>query len=276
MRLLQTILDRVQEASMLSLHTKLRLPMPSIASLRMRVRTADHAYRMGEALMSDAEFDSLVAELRVAAPHAPELRQPGGGSKLLSLHSGDIDELADWMLTRAPQEPLCVSEKVDGCAIAIQYVEGVLEAAWTRSGKDATSLVARVAPARLKQPLTIEVRGELYDAFTGRQSVPAQALRRADHTGEGLGFIAYTLVDADGDEFLTLERLGRLGFDTVTAVCCTTIEDVAACYRRWIAGCFGRSELPTDGIVIRVADHDTQRELGSTSKAPNYAFAMKA
>ena len=45
----------------------------------------------------------------------------------------------------------------------------------------------------LEQPLTIEVRGELYDAATGRQEVSAQALRKADHTGEGLAFIAYTL-----------------------------------------------------------------------------------
>ncbi len=249
--------------------------MPSVAALRRRVREADAACRAGSAVMSDAEFDALIAQLRDAAPFAPELLQPGGGSALLSLASGDEEDLERWMALSGPQEPLCVSEKVDGCAIAIQYVEGVLEAAWTRSGKDATSLVARVAPARLQRPLTIEVRGELYDASTGRQSVPAQALRRAGHTGDGLGFIAYTLVGADGDEFLTLERLSQLGFDTVTAVCCTTVSDVLACHRRWKAGCFGRSELPTDGIVIRVADHDKQRELGSCSKAPRYAFAMK-
>ena len=173
------------------------------------------------------------------------------------------------------QEPLCVSEKVDGCAIAIRYVEGCLQAAWTRSGADATALVRLVAPKKLSQPLSIEVRGELYDSVTGKQSVPAQALRKPNHTGEGLAFIAYTLVDADGDEFLTLERLAVLGFSTVSAVCCTTVADVIACHRQWKAGCFGRSELPTDGIVIRIADHAAQQALGCNSKAPNYAFAMK-
>ena len=269
------MLDGLRLACMIRLRYPLRLPMTSVAQLRQRVREADAAYRAGAATMTDAEFDALTVELRAAAPHAPELHQPGGGSKLLSLHNGDAEELEHWITRSASQEALCLSEKVDGCAIAIRYVGGLLEAAWTRSGKDATRLVALVAPARLKQPLTIEVRGELYDAESGRQSVPAQALRRADHTGEGLGFIAYTLVGADGDEFLSLERLADLGFDTVTGVCCSTVEDVLRCHRQWKAGCFGRSELPTDGIVIRIADHDVQRELGSNSKAPRWAFAMK-
>ncbi len=249
--------------------------MPSIASLRKQVKQADDAYRSGNAVMSDQDFDHLAAKLRAVAPFAPELMLPGGGSALLSLNNGDSEELDHWLSMSGAQEPLCVSEKVDGCAIAIQYVEGRLQAAWTRSGADATALVSKVAPATLSQPLSIEVRGELYDSVTGKQSVPAQALRQLNHTGVPLGFIAYTLVDADGDEFLTLERLAALGFDTVSAVCCTTIADVIACHRQWRAGCFGRSELPTDGIVIRIADHAAQQALGSGSKAPNYAFAMK-
>ena len=260
---------------MVAVRYSLLLPMPSVDQLRRQVRKADAAYRAGDAIMTDAEFDALTKQLKAAAPYAPELHHPGGGSKLLSLCNGDAEELEYWLDSCGGKQALCVSEKVDGVAIAIRYVDGRLEAAWTRSGKDATALVSKVAPVRLEQPLTIEVRGELYDAATGRQSVPAQALRKADHAGEGLAFIAYTLIGADGDEFLSLERLGRLGFDTVSGFCCTSIADVLQCHRRWKAGCFGRSELPTDGIVIRIADHDAQRELGSSSKASRWAFAMK-
>ncbi|MEK9823178.1 MAG: hypothetical protein VW840_13490, partial [Gammaproteobacteria bacterium] len=85
----------------------------------------------------------------------------------------------------------------------------------------------------------------------------------------------FTSAPADGDEFLSLERLAKLGFDTVSAICCSSAADVVGCHHRWKAGCFGRSSLPTDGIVIRIADHDKQRELGSSSKAPRYAMAMK-
>ena len=164
--------------------------MPSVATLRRQVRDADSAYRRGAAVMTDAQFDALTRQLRDAAPFAPELQRPGGGSKLLSLDNGDDDELEMWLDSCGAQEPLCVQEKVDGCAIAIRYVDGLLEAAWTRSGRDATALVQRVAPSQLASPVSIEVRGELYDATTGRQSVPAQALRKADHTGESLAFIA--------------------------------------------------------------------------------------
>jgi DNA ligase (NAD+) len=265
----------VRLAATLAMQTRMRLKMPSIAALRKQIKQADDAYRSGNPVMSDRDFDELISELQAVAPFAPELMLPGGGSALLSLNNGDSEELDHWISTSGAQEPLCVSEKIDGCAIAIRYVDGVLDAAWTRSGADAAALVRLVAPVNLPQPLSIEVRGELYDSATGRQSVPAQALRKSSHTGEGLAFIAYTLVGADGDEFLTLERLAALGFDTVSAVCCTTVADVIACHRQWKAGCFGRSELPTDGIVIRVADHASQQALGCNSKAPNYAFAMK-
>ena len=55
----------------------------SVDSLRKQVRQADAAYRAGNALMTDAEFDALCRELKVLAPFAPELHTPGGGAALL-------------------------------------------------------------------------------------------------------------------------------------------------------------------------------------------------
>lgn len=252
--------------------------MPSIATLRGQVREADAAYRRGTPVMTDAEFDALVEQLRSAAPFAPELHHPGGGSKLLSLANGDDEELEMWIESCGAQEALCVQEKVDGCAVAIRYVEGRLEAAWSRSGRDVTALMQKVAPSSLSSLFTGEVRGELYDRVTLSQSVSAQALNRDGHTGEGLAFIAYTLVEAQylrSNEFGTLSLLEALGFDVVSSIACANLNEVLFCHRAWKAGAFGRSGLPTDGIVIRVADHARQRELGSSTKAPRYAFAMK-
>ena len=62
--------------------------------LRQGIRAADAAYRAGQAYLSDAEFDGLVAELQQLEPTAPELLTPGGGSKLLSL---DKQELSEWL-----------------------------------------------------------------------------------------------------------------------------------------------------------------------------------
>ena len=79
----------------------------SVDSLRKQVRQADAAYRAGAAVMSDAEFDALVEELRAVAPFAPELQQPGGGTALLSL---DNCPLSDWW----PGAPVVVQPKIDG------------------------------------------------------------------------------------------------------------------------------------------------------------------
>lgn len=142
------------------------------------------------------------------------------------------------------QEALCVSEAFSGTRSSAYYFYGRLEACWSLSGVDLIQQVRSVLPKRLQQPLTIHVEG---------------TLSREDQ------FIADTLVDADGDRFLALDRLAFLGFDVATAVCCSTFTEVEWCHRKWRAGCFGRSDLPTDGIIVSPA---------SSSSPNSYAFAM--
>ena len=66
--------------------------MASIEALRAQIRRADAAYRNGEPILTDCEYDGLEAELRALAPYAPELNQPGGGTALLSLNNSTLDE----------------------------------------------------------------------------------------------------------------------------------------------------------------------------------------
>ena len=141
------------------------------------------------------------------------------------------------------REALCVSEAFSGIRCSAYYFYGRLEACSGLSGDDLLEQARPAIPKRLQQPLTIHVEGTLC----------------GDH------FIADTLVDADGDHFLALDRLAFLGFDTAIAVCCASFAEVEWCLRKWRAGCFGRSELPTDGIVVRVA---------SSNNPDSYAFAM--
>ena len=142
------------------------------------------------------------------------------------------------------EEALCVSEAFSGVRCSVYYFYGRLEACWSLSGVDMLEQARPMLPKRLQQPLTIHVEGTISDS---------------NH------FIADNLVDADGDRFLALDRLAFLGFDTATAVCCATFTEVEWCLNRWRAGCFGRSELPTNGIVVHP----------SSASSPNgYAFAM--
>ena len=244
-------------------------------SLAKRVASADAAYRKGKPVMTDAEFDVLVAELRAAEPDHPLLQEPGGGRKLLSLANY---ELEDWLADLGPAAsgPFTVTPKVDGAAIALRYVDGVLRAAWTRSGRCAVQVLVQVAsvPLLVASEGLLEVRGELY-GLDGRQSTPAAALRRKVPSGEGLAFIAFEVMNAAGVSHRDqLSLLDDLGFETVSRVITSDHEELRNLYASWKRDVLWWS-LPTDGIVVNVNDAAQREQLGSSSVAPRYALAMK-
>ena len=86
--------------------------------------------------------------------------------------------------------------------------------------------------------------------------------------------MAYTLVDAKGDELASLQTMSKWGFLVPDALVCTRDSEVIALHRRWDAGDLFDS-LPTDGIVVKILSHDLQRELGVTDRYPCWALAMK-
>ena len=182
----------------------------------------------------------LQTKMRLTMPLSPpaEIRLPSPSPEFLDRYSAESRLIASGL-----QEALCVSEVFAGTRCSAYYFRGRLEACRGLSGDDLLEEARSVLPKRLQQPLTIHVEGTLC----------------GDH------FIADTLVDAEGDRFLALDRLAFLGFDVATAICCSSFTEIDSCYRRWKAGCFGRSELPTDGIVVRLA---------SSNNPDSYAFAM--
>ena len=239
----------------------------SVALLRSQVRRADAAYRAGAAVMSDAEFDALVAELRAVAPHAPELHTPGGGTALLSL---DNCPLEDWW----PGVPVLVQPKIDGAAVALRYVGGELAAAWTRSGLDCLVVMQELVPARVPISEEFEVRGELWGR-DGRQSTPATALRRMKGDSSVLGFIAYGGAFQERTEADAMSLISGMGFDVVDSLLTTRIEEVQLLHARWKAGKLWSRPWGTDGVVVKVVCRELQREMGESSRAPRWALAVK-
>lgn len=239
----------------------------SVDSLRAQVRKADAAYRAGQALMTDAEFDALCQELRVVAPFAPELQQPGGGTALLSL---DNCPLEDWW----PGVPVLVQPKIDGAAVALRYERGVLTAAWTRSGRDCMAVLQGLVPARVPVSDVLEVRGELW-GHDGRQSTPAAALRRMKAGPGGLGFIAYGGAFQERTEIDAMALISDLGFDAVDSLLTTRIDEVQGLHAKWKAGKLWSRPWGTDGVVVKVVCRELQREMGETGRAPRWALAVK-
>ena len=243
----------------------------SIAALRAEVRKANTAYRNGEPIMSDQAYDQLLEQLRSKAPHAPEL--DSDATVLLSLDNQPFDY---WYSTLPVGTTMVVQPKIDGCTLALRYVNGELVSAWTRSGRcamDAAMLVPSI-PKAFKASGVIEVHGELYGIADGQsQKHAARALNRRP-SGDGLVFCAFRLVDSVGSESCSMEHLRKRGFDVPDTLVCTFPKQVKDLHQKWLDGQLFDS-WPTDGIVVKVFDHAVQRKLGENSKAPLWALAMK-
>jgi DNA ligase (NAD+) len=183
-----------------------------------RLNFAYHVLDQPEA--TDAEYDALMRELRELEAAHPELVSPESPTQrvgapaqagfaqvrhpvpLLSLSNVyDEAELTAWA-QRARRfaggaELTYVSEpKIDGLAVALTYVDGVLDHGATRGdgtiGEDITANLrtVRSIPLRLSvppdrpQPATIEVRGEVYIRKTDFERLNERILAEAAASGK--------------------------------------------------------------------------------------------
>jgi DNA ligase (NAD+) len=167
------------------------------ADLSAEITEHNHRYHVLDApVVSDAEYDALMRELRALEERYPDLRTPDSPTqkvgdvistdfapvehleRLLSLDNAfSAEELDAWAArterlggTEAVGPYLC-ELKIDGLAVALVYRDGRLIRAATRgdgvTGEDVTPNIRTIAaaPARLAGtgwPQVLEVRGEVY------------------------------------------------------------------------------------------------------------------
>ncbi|MEV0728321.1 NAD-dependent DNA ligase LigA [Polymorphospora sp. NPDC050346] len=295
------------------------------------IRSAAAAYYGGSDLaMDDATYDALMA--RVAATEAafPQWKATDSPTEVVAagaavvgdvVHSSpmlsldnvfDEEGLRKWAarldkLLGRPAGGYTVEPKIDGLAIAARYVDGVLTQVATRgdgrAGEDVTGQARRAAglPERLGEPLTLEVRGEVFmtdddfakaqvmrtgtgePAFAHPRSAAAGTLRAQDRTYDApLSFLAYSVHGLDLGEPVAhsaaMAHMESLGVATtaaspVGAVCATVDEIVAAV--EVINTKRGGLGYGVDGAVIK-ADQPADRDAaGSSSRAPRWGVAYK-
>ena len=275
----------------------------------------DVAYNRLEAL--EAAFPALVT--------ADSITQQVGGREVKSdlpkvahpvpmLSLGDVfsfEELADWMATtqKSLHEPLAYNAelKIDGLAISLVYENGSLVQASTRGdgsiGEDVTANVRQIKriPKKLNEPLTVEVRGEVYmpkaafvtlneererdglPTFANPRNAAAGSLRQLDAKitkQRQLDAFLYFAVDAENGLGVTtqaelLARMAELGLPTnPTNAVVSSEADVEAYITNQTAT---RDDLAygIDGIVVKVNNLAYHEELGNTVKVPRWAIAYK-
>ena len=287
-------------------------------------------YVLDKPLVPDAVYDQLMLELMEIEKEHPELVYPDsptqrvGGKPLegfkkvthrypmLSLSNAfNEEELRDFdrkIRQAIGDDYNYVCElKIDGLAIALRYENGIFVQGATRGdgsvGEDITVNLKTIKdiPLRLREPVTIEVRGEAYmpkksfaelnrereengeDLFANPRNAAAGSLRQLDPkitASRNLATFIYG-IGGNGEAFgidnhaQMLDYLETLGFrvNKERAVC-ETIDDVLAFIEKWTED---RPNLPyeIDGIVIKVNRFAQQEELGNTVKSPRWAIAYK-
>ncbi|MER1998204.1 MAG: NAD-dependent DNA ligase LigA [Lysinibacillus sp.] len=197
--------------------------------------------------------------------------------------------------------------KIDGLAISLRYENGIFVQGATRGdgsiGEDITANLktVRAIPLRLKQPVTIEVRGEAYmpkksfaklnearaergeDLFANPRNAAAGSLRQLDPkiaASRNLSTFIYS-IGGDGESYgieghaQMLDYLATLGFPSnKERQACATIDDVLAFIEKWTEA-RPNLDYEIDGIVIKVNSFAHQDELGFTAKSPRWAIAYK-
>ncbi len=196
--------------------------------------------------------------------------------------------------------------KIDGLAITLRYERGRFIQGATRgdgaTGEDVTANLRTIAaiPANLAEPVSIDVRGEVFmpkaefvrinaereeaglALYANPRNSGAGSLRQKDATvtaGRLLSAWMYQLIeDADGtidSQSAALARIAALGLPANPEhEPDLDIDGVIAFTERWRKA---RHDLPyeTDGVVIKVDRYDQQERLGMVSRAPRWAIAYK-
>lgn len=278
--------------------------------------------------IGDYEYDMLQRELSEIEKEFPELITPDSPTQRVG---GSADGLFEPVVHAVPLESLqdafgidevkafdervkavfadaeyVVEPKIDGLSVALEYENGIFVRGSTRgdgvTGENVTANLRTVnsIPLRLKENVTIEVRGEVYmpknvfaslveeqeqngeKTFKNPRNAAAGSLRQKNPkitASRNLDIFVFNIQKYSGEGVTghkqSIDYLKTLGFKTIPFYNkFNNIEDVISELKR-----IGeiRSSLPfdIDGAVIKTDSFAQRAEIGSTSKFPRWALAFK-
>ncbi len=308
-----------------------------IDTLRQDLRRYEYEYHvLDNPTIPDAEYDRLFHQLKALEAAHPELitadspTQRVGAKPLsgfaqirheipmLSLDNAFSDEefyafvkRIEDRLIRLP-EPLtfCCEPKLDGLAVSILYVNGILTQAATRgdgtTGEDITANIRTIRNIPLQllmdnPPARLEVRGEVFMPHAGFERLNQQALEKGEKTFANprnaaagslrqldpkitskrpLVLNAYGIgiaegVDLPNTHYDRLQWLKSIGIPVNPEIrLCNGTDEVLDFYRD-IQNKRSSLGYDIDGTVLKINDIALQEKLGFISKSPRWAIAYK-
>ena len=308
-----------------------------IDTLRQDLRRYEYEYHvLDNPTIPDAEYDRLFHQLKALEAAYPELitadspTQRVGAKPLsgfaqirheipmLSLDNAFSDEefyafvkrIEDRLIRLPDPLTFCCEPKLDGLAVSILYVNGVLTQAATRgdgtTGEDITANIRTIRNIPLQllmdnPPARLEVRGEVFMPHAGFERLNQQALEKGEKTFANprnaaagslrqldpkitskrpLVLNAYSIgiaegVDLPNTHYDRLQWLKSIGIPVNLEIrLCNGTDEVLDFYRD-IQNKRSSLGYDIDGTVLKINDIALQEKLGFISKAPRWAIAYK-
>ena len=308
-----------------------------IDNLRRTLRQYEYEYHvLDNPTVPDSEYDRLFHQLKTLELEHPEFLTSDSptqrvGAKLLSgfsqirheipmlsLDNAFSDEefnafvkrIEDRLIVLPKPLTFCCEPKLDGLAVSILYVNGVLTQAATRgdgaTGEDITANIRTIRNIPLQlltdnPPARLEVRGEVFMPHAGFERLNEYALEHGEKTFANprnaaagslrqldpnitskrpLVLNAYGIGIAEGVElpnthYARLQWLKSIGIPVNPEIrLCNGTNEVLDFYRD-IQNKRSSLGYDIDGTVLKINDIALQNELGFISKAPRWAIAYK-
>jgi len=227
--------------------------------LEEKVEFYDQEYRAGRALITDKQFDQLENNLMRINPNSDYFTN----KKSLPLPSLPKDQISEFLEGLLPTTRLLIQPKIDGCAIAIKYVNGKLEKAISRKGSDVTEKIKTIKsiPKEINIRSSFVVRGELFtqqEAPSYSQRIASGYLRSRDYQpNPKICFCAFQIINSNCNEYESLIYCRKLGFTIPEIVEANRTSQVETFRQAWKSGKLF-SNWPTDGIVVKINSRKLQ------------------
>ena len=228
-------------------------------SLEEKIKYYDDEYRAGRALITDKKFDQLERNLLRIDPRCDYFTN----KKALPLPSLPKDQISEFLEGLLPDTRLLIQPKIDGCAIAIKYVDGKLEKAISRKGVDVTNKIKQVkdVPKEINIRSSFVVRGELFtqqEEPSYSQRIASGYLRSRDYQpNPKICFCAFQIINSNCNEYESLIYCRKLGFTIPEIVEANRTSQVETFRQAWKSGKLF-SDWPTDGIVVKINSRKLQ------------------
>ncbi len=228
------------------------------ALLEKNVKNLDEQYRIGNALISDKAFDQLERALMQTDPQEDYFNKKK--NKLLpKLKKENYKEFLDGLLKKTR---LSIQPKIDGCPIAIKYINGKFSKAISREGFDVSSKIKQIkdVPDSILIKRNFQVRGELYatNQIAGiSQRITSKFLKDKEGLRESLSFCCFQILNGRLNQYETLNYLKKCGFSTPHSYYTNFTSEVEIYKKNWLEGKIF-AKYPTDGLVIKINSRKLQ------------------